>query len=96
MRMEHQAKLSGVAGGMGSGLLLATFIDVATDGFIIGAGFAAGGQTGTILALGLSVELLFLGLALATGSVWWLPGLLEHPTHRSMNGRIAGITAAPA
>jgi ZIP family zinc transporter len=45
---------------------LATFIDVATDGFIIGAGFAAGGETGTILALGLSVELLFLGLALAS------------------------------
>jgi ZIP family zinc transporter len=68
MRMEHQAKLSGAAVGMGSGLLLATFIDVATDGFIIGAGFAAGGQTGTILALGLSVELLFLGLALASNA----------------------------
>jgi ZIP family zinc transporter len=68
MRMEHQAKLSGAAAGMGSGLLLATFIDVATDGFIIGAGFAAGGQTGTILALGLSVELLFLGLALASSA----------------------------
>jgi ZIP family zinc transporter len=66
MKMEHRAKLSGAAAGMGSGLLLATFIDVATDGFIIGAGFAAGGQTGTILALGLSVELLFLGLALAS------------------------------
>ncbi|OIR06649.1 hypothetical protein GALL_112560 [mine drainage metagenome] len=51
------------------GLLLATFIDVATDGFIIGAGFAAGGETGTILALGLSVELLFLGLALASEAV---------------------------
>jgi ZIP family zinc transporter len=68
LQMEHQVKLSGVTEGMGSGLLLATFIDVATDGFIIGAGFAAGGQTGTILALGLSVELLFLGLALASGA----------------------------
>jgi ZIP family zinc transporter len=68
MRMEHQAGLNGAVAGMGSGLLLATFIDVATDGFIIGAGFAAGGQTGTILALGLSVELLFLGLALASGA----------------------------
>jgi ZIP family zinc transporter len=46
--------------------MLATFTDVAMDGFIIGAGFAAGGETGTILALGLSVELLFLGLALAS------------------------------
>lgn len=48
------------------GLLLATFIDVAVDGFIIGAGFAAGGETGPILAIGLSVELLFLSLALTS------------------------------
>jgi len=66
MRLEHQAALNNAAAGLGTGLLLATFIDVATDGFIIGAGFAAGGETGTILALGLSVELLFLGLALAS------------------------------
>ncbi len=50
------------------GLLIATFVDIAVDGFIIGAGFAAGGQTGLILALGLSVELLFLGLALTSES----------------------------
>jgi ZIP family zinc transporter len=67
MGMEHRAEISGI-GAMGTGLLLATFIDVATDGFIIGAGFAAGGQTGVILALGLSVELLFLGLALASAA----------------------------
>lgn len=66
LRLEHQAKLSGAAEGMGTGLLMAIFFDVAMDGFIIGAGFAAGGETGTILALGLSVELLFLGLALAS------------------------------
>ena len=66
MRLEHQAAMKDAAAGLGTGLLLATFIDVATDGFIIGAGFAAGGGTGTILALGLSVELLFLGLALAS------------------------------
>jgi ZIP family zinc transporter len=68
MRMEHAASLAGAAKGLSTGLLLATFIDVATDGFIIGAGFAAGGETGTILALGLSVELLFLGLALTSGA----------------------------
>jgi ZIP family zinc transporter len=68
MRLEHIASLSGAAKGLSTGLLLATFIDVATDGFIIGAGFAAGGETGTILALGLSVELLFLGLALTSGA----------------------------
>lgn len=64
LRIEHQAAATGSASS--TGLLLATFIDVAVDGFIIGAGFAAGGETGTILALGLSVELLFLGLALAS------------------------------
>ena len=66
IRLEHQTASSGAAVGIGMGLLLATFIDVATDGFIIGAGFAAGGKTGTVLALGLSVELLFLGLALTS------------------------------
>ncbi len=65
-RLEHQASAAGTLSGMNAGLLWATFIDVATDGFIIGAGFAAGGETGTILALGLSVELLFLGLALTS------------------------------
>ncbi|BBI99793.1 membrane protein [Ferrigenium kumadai] len=68
MRLEHRASATNEATGLNTGLLLATFIDVATDGFIIGAGFAAGGETGTILALGLSVELLFLGLALASAA----------------------------
>ena len=67
--LEHKASTNGGTPGLGAGLLLATFIDVAVDGFIIGAGFAAGGETGTILALGLSVELLFLGLALTSEAV---------------------------
>jgi ZIP family zinc transporter len=73
MRLEHRASIKGTAAaGLSIGLLLATFIDVATDGFIIGAGFAAGGETGIILALGLSVELLFLGIALASeATVGW-------------------------
>jgi zinc transporter, ZIP family len=66
LRLEHHAEQAGNPVGLDTGLLLATFIDVAVDGFIIGAGFAAGGETGTILALGLSVELLFLGLALTS------------------------------
>jgi ZIP family zinc transporter len=66
IRLEHKADNQSAAASLSKGLLLATFIDVATDGFIIGAGFAAGGETGTILALGLSVELLFLGLSLAS------------------------------
>jgi len=59
------------------GLMLATFIDVAMDGFIIGAGFAASSSTGMILALGLSVELLFLGLALTSEAMkgWRIIGI---------------------
>lgn len=51
---------------LGTGLVLATFIDVAVDGLVIGAGFAVGGDAGLVLAVGLSVELLFLGLALTS------------------------------
>lgn len=79
LKLEEQALVSGR--GTDIGLILATFIDVAMDGFIIGAGFAAGGNTGMILALGLSVELLFLGLSLTSDAIkgWriiWLSGLL--------------------
>ncbi len=69
IKLEQQAALKKTTAGLSIGLLLATFIDVAMDGFIIGAGFAAGGTTGPILALGLSVELLFLGLALASEAI---------------------------
>lgn len=74
-RLEHGE--GSTLAGVSSGLLLATFLDVAMDGFIIGAGFAAGGSTGPILALGLSVELLFLGLALASDAArgWRIVGL---------------------
>ncbi len=65
-RMEHAGGRGAALWGVPSGLLVATFLDVAMDGFIIGAGFAAGGKTGPILAIGLAVELLFLGLALTS------------------------------
>jgi zinc transporter, ZIP family len=77
--LEHRAEANsaGAAAGVGMGLLIATFVDVSIDGFIIGAGFAANGEAGTILALGLSVELLFLGLALTSETVkgWRVIGL---------------------
>ena len=74
MRLEHAAEQRAAQSGSAvadasTGLLLATFIDVAMDGFIIGAGFAAGGETGMVLALGLSVELLFLGMALVSDAL---------------------------
>jgi ZIP family zinc transporter len=77
-RLESRGE--GAARGAAVGLLVATFVDVATDGFIIGAGFAAGGETGTVLALGLSVELLFLGMAVTSDSI--------------TGWRIVGVTAA--
>ena len=69
LRLEHTASRAGESSSRSTGLLVATFVDVATDGFIIGAGFAAGAETGTILALGLSVELLFLGLAVSSDRI---------------------------
>ncbi|NOT86530.1 MAG: zinc permease [Methylococcaceae bacterium] len=68
LKLEHNAAQQ-VSTGVNIGLMLATFMDVAMDGFIIGAGFAAGGTTGMILALGLSVELLFLGLSLTSEAI---------------------------
>lgn len=68
MRLEANESHS-VTESFNYGLIAATFIDVAVDGFIIGAGFAAGGNTGLILALGLSVELLFLGLSLVSNTI---------------------------
>jgi ZIP family zinc transporter len=67
--LEHRIAMESGVAGFNVGMLLATFIDVVVDGFIIGAGFAAGGETGTILAVGLSVELLFLGLALTSEAI---------------------------
>ncbi|MEQ1601456.1 MAG: zinc permease [Methylophilaceae bacterium] len=69
IRMELAAKTLSKSEQWNYGLILATFMDVSVDGFIIGAGFAAGANTGLVLALGLSVELLFLGLSLVSETV---------------------------
>lgn len=77
-RLEHQDELKAeaahasgqaVAAALPMGLVLATLIDIAVDGFIIGASFTTGGNTGPILAIGLSVEMLFLGLALMSDAL---------------------------
>lgn len=70
----------GVAKDAEVGLLVATLVDVATDGFIIGASFAAGGETGTVLAVVRPVELLFLGVAVTS--------------YRIAGWRIVGVTSA--
>ena len=48
-----------------AGALTAIGIDVFIDGLLIGIGFARGGHTGVLLTAALTVELAFLGLAIA-------------------------------
>lgn len=69
MRLESTTKNLSKSEQWNFGLIIATFMDIAVDGFIIGAGFAAGANTGLVLALGLSVELLFLGLSLVSETI---------------------------
>ncbi|MBS1175511.1 MAG: hypothetical protein H6R05_1642 [Burkholderiaceae bacterium] len=76
---EHLEAKSAASGseGMNIGLISTVFIDAAVDGLIIGAGFAASKETGFILAIGLSVEMLFLGLSLVSNTMkgWRIVGL---------------------
>jgi ZIP family zinc transporter len=57
------------------GLLLAVGTDVTLDGVLIGLSFAAGAKQGLLLAVGLVLELFFLGVSCATslrgaGQTW--------------------------
>lgn len=56
----------GAASGAKTGLLVAVGIDVFVDGLLIGVGFAAGERVGTLLVIALTLELLFLGLSVAS------------------------------
>ena len=47
------------------GLAVATGVDFAVDGLVLGAGFAAGPTTGLLLSIALAVEYLFVGLSLS-------------------------------
>lgn len=51
------------------GLVITVFLDAALDGVTIGAGFAAGEKVGFALAIGLSVEMLFLGMSLVSDAI---------------------------
>jgi ZIP family zinc transporter len=48
-----------------AGLLGTTALDLLVDGIVLGAGFAAGSRQGILLAVALTLELLFLGLSTA-------------------------------
>ncbi|MGE3805439.1 MAG: ZIP family metal transporter [Gemmataceae bacterium] len=53
------------APGSSMGLVVGVGIDIAIDGLLLGIGFAAGAKVGKLLAVGLTLELLSLGLATA-------------------------------
>lgn len=48
------------------GLIVATGVDVAIDGIVLGIGFAAGARQGRLLTAALTLELVFLGLSVAS------------------------------
>ncbi|WP_240741551.1 transporter [Deinococcus sp. KSM4-11] len=48
------------------GLITVVGIDVLIDGLLIGVGFAAGARVGTLLVVALTLELLFLGVSVAS------------------------------
>ena len=49
-----------------AGLLTLVGVDILIDGLVLGIAFAAGAQAGLLLTIALSVEVLFLGLAVTT------------------------------
>jgi ZIP family zinc transporter len=59
-----------------AGLVGASAIDALIDGLVLGLGFAAGPRQGTLLAIALAIEFLFLGLSIAAafapGASRWL------------------------
>ena len=67
-----------------AGLLTAIGVDILIDGLVLGIGFAAGPKVGLLLTIALTIEVLFLGLTVATE-------LGESVRSRA---KVVGITAA--
>lgn len=62
VRRLAEGKGTGAAGGS-PGLAATVGIDVLIDGLLVGVGFAAGAETGILITVALTFEVLFLGLA---------------------------------
>lgn len=67
--LEERGAAANVRNQLNFGMIIAVFIDAALDGVTIGAGFAAGQKVGFALALGLSVEMLFLAMSLISDAL---------------------------
>ncbi len=65
-QLSHRLEGSGSGAGRPIGLMIGVGVDVLLDGFLIGISFAAGAKEGTLLTLALTLEMLSLGLAVAT------------------------------
>lgn len=81
-RLESRAGPESATRTLNYGFLVAVFLDAALDGVTIGAGFAAGTKVGSALALGLSIEMLFLSMSLISDSLngwklFWLTAALS-------------------
>lgn len=63
---EKLAARSGGASGLPTGLLLVTALDFAIDGVVLGMAFAAGEKSGILLAVALTLEILFVALSVTT------------------------------
>lgn len=62
---QTQGETRRLIGGFSIGLLVAFGIDLAIDGMLVSLGVAAGHEGGVVLGIGVAIETLFLGLALA-------------------------------
>lgn len=67
--LEARARRGGVAAAVNFGFVITVFLDATLDGLTIGAGFAAGEKVGLALAIGLSAEMLFLGMSLVSETI---------------------------
>jgi ZIP family zinc transporter len=79
------------------GLIAATGIDVFIDGLVLGAGFAAGEQTGALLSIALGLEFLFLGLSVAgsldrRSSTWKIIAAPAGLSLLTVVGTVIGVT----
>lgn len=64
--VEHPAIQANTAQRASAGVITAVGVDILLDGILVGIAFAAGSKEGMLLTIALSLELLSLGLALAS------------------------------
>jgi ZIP family zinc transporter len=65
------------------GLMAVTGIDILVDGLVLGIAFAAGAKAGILLTVALTIEVLFLGLTVAT----------QLGASGTSKGKVVGLTA---